>query len=224
MELSRISTCTIPLGEQQIDVALRAVEEAGYEKADLWGRMPHFSEDQALCDWETLADLSEEIGVAVANLGTYPGRYFAAETVEQQRAEMGKMKATIEAASYFGARSIRVMPGHGEDPSLLDTITPLFVEAAEYAREKGIYLGMENHAGSIAGDPDLCLQLCEAVDNEYFGVLYEPCNLLAGGVDYHEALDTFGDWITHCHIKDGRWEGDTFETVHLGEGEVDVVW
>lgn len=224
MELSRISTCTYPLREEQIEVALRAVAEAGFERADVWGRMPHFSEDQFLCDWEALAELSEDVGVQVANLGTYPGRFFAAETEQQRRAEMGKMQAAIEAASYFGARSIRVMPGHGEDPSIIETISPYFIEAAEYAADKGIYMGMENHAGSIAGDPDLAVDLCEKVDSEYFGVLYEPCNLLAGGVDYREALDTFGDWITHCHIKDGRWEDDSFERVHLGDGDVDFAW
>lgn len=224
MELSRISTCTYPLREQQIEVALEAVSDAGFEKADVWGRMPHFSEDQFLCDWEDLAELSDDTGVEVANLGTYPGRFFAAETEQQRQAELGKMRAAIEAASYFGARSIRVMPGHSENPSIIETITPFFIRAAEYAEQKDVYLGMENHAGSIAGDPILALQLCENVGNEHFGVLYEPCNLLAGGEDYREALNVFGEWVTHCHIKDGRWEDDEFQRVHLGDGEVDFAW
>ncbi|MFO7945477.1 MAG: sugar phosphate isomerase/epimerase family protein [Armatimonadota bacterium] len=224
MDLSRISTCTYPLREEEIDVALKTVAEAGFQKADVWGRMPHFSEDQFLCDWEQLARLSEELGVQVANLGTYPGRFFIAETEQQRQAELGKMQAAIEAASYFGSRSIRVMPGHGEDPSIVEKVTPYFIESARYAKSKGVYLGMENHAGSIAGDPELALHLCENVGNDHFGVLYEPCNLMAGGQDYKEALDVFGDRVVHCHIKDGHRVDDSFSRVHLGDGDVDFVW
>ncbi len=224
MDMTRLSTCTIPLRDKDIDYALGVLAEAGFNKADVWGRMPHFSEDQGLCDWPALRQLSADAGVAVANLGTYPGQFFTAETENQRRAEMGKMQATIEAAAYLGARSIRVMPGRGEDAAIVEAITPYFIEAAAYAAERGVYLGMENHAGSIAGNPQLALTLCLNVNSSYFGVLYEPCNLMHGGVDYKAALDVFGDWITHCHIKDGAIKDGEFHKTHLGEGDVDFVW
>ncbi len=45
-----------------------------------------------------------------------------------------------------------------------------------------------------------------------------------GDVDYKAAFETFKQWIVHVHIKDGKWDGDTFQRTHLGEGEVDVRW
>ncbi len=224
MDMSRVSTCTYPLREREIDYALEVCAEAGFKKADVWGRAPHFSEDQSLCDWPALKQISADLGIAVANLGTYPGNFFIAATENERQAEMGKMKAAIEGAAYFGARSIRVMPGHGEDPAIVDEVTSYFIEAAAYAAERGVYLGMENHAGSIAGNPEVVLRLCQNVNSPHFGVLYEPCNLHHGGVDYKAALDVFGDWVTHCHIKDGVIRDGQFSKTHLGDGDVDFVW
>jgi len=72
MDTSRISTCTYPMREREIDYALRVCAEAGFKKADVWGRAPHFSEDQSQCDWPALKQTAAELGIAVANLGTYP--------------------------------------------------------------------------------------------------------------------------------------------------------
>lgn len=224
MDTSRISTCTYPMREREIDYALRVCAEAGFKKADVWGRAPHFSEDQSQCDWPALKQTAAELGIAVANLGTYPGSFFIAATDVQREAEMCKMKAAIEGAAYFGARSIRVSPGHGEDPAIVDRVTPYFIEAAAYAAEKNVYLGMENHRGSIAGNPQVVAELCRNVNSPHFGVIYEPCNLLAIEVDYKQALDTLGDWVVHTHIKDGTWESGEYQRVHLGDGDVDFVW
>ena len=224
MDMSRVSTCTIPMHDREIAYALQVVAEADFTKADVLGRMPHFSADQGLCDWPGMRDLSSQFGVAIANLGTYPGQFFTAGTEAQRQAELARLKATVEAAVYFSARSIRVMPGRGADAATVEQVTPYFIEGAAYAAQRGIYLGMENHAGSIAGDLQLALRLCENVNSPYFGVLYEPCNLLFGGVDYREALEVFGDWIVHCHIKDGIVHDGKSQKMHLGEGDVDFVW
>ena len=47
------------------------------------------------------------------------------------------------------------------------------------------------------------VRLCEAVGSAFFGVLYDPCNLMQAGTDYRAALQTFGPHITHVHLKDG---------------------
>lgn len=224
MDLNRISACTYPMREKPCDYALRVLAESGVYRADLWGREPHFPElptDEKLA---AIEDLSADTGVAIANLGTYPGREFASEDADQREAELDKMRITIDAAKRLGARSIRVMPGHGEDPAIIDQIAPLMTRSAEYAETAGVYLGMENHRGSIAGNPRHALQLCEAVANPHFGVLYEPCNLWHAGVDYREGFDAFSEWIVHVHVKDGRRTSDGFERVHLGDGDIDVRW
>lgn len=224
MDMSRASTCSYPLREKDLDYTLGVLAAAGFGKVDLWGRAPHFSTDPAEVDPAQIEALCTRHGIAIGNLGSYPGRDFASADPAVRETAMEEMIATIDLAARFGARSIRILPGSGDDPAQVPLIAPQFRDSALYAETQGIYLGMENHAGSIAGNPPVALQLCEAVGSKHFGVLYEPCNLMHGKVDYKEAFAAFGEWITHVHVKDGAWVGDTFERRHLGEGVIDYRW
>lgn len=224
MEKERVSVCTYPLRAREPEYAFRVIAAAGIQKVDLWGRLPHFSPNPAECDLEALKTLATRYGLRIANLGTYPGAGFSSEDPAICEAALKEMFATLDAAAQLGARTIRVRPGEKDDPSLIERLVPWFQRSAEYAREKGVSMGMENHAGSIAGRPEACAQLCERVGSPYFGVLYEPCNLLHGGVDYKEALRQFGRWVVHVHVKDGRRTDGKFQRTHLGEGEIDYPW
>ena len=111
MNIERISACTYPLREQPFDYALEVLADSGVRKADLWGRSPHFPED---CDSAIVAQIeaaSARTGVAIANLGTYPGRAFSSDDEAERTAELDSMRRTIDAAAHLGCRSIRVMPG-----------------------------------------------------------------------------------------------------------------
>ena len=69
------------------------------------------------------------------------------------------------------------------------------------------------------------VRLCEAVGSAFFGVLYDPCNLMQAGTDYRAALETFGPHITHVHLKDGFVAaGGEWERCELGKGEIDFGW
>ena len=224
MDIQRISACTYVLREKPYEYALQVLADSGVYRADLWGREPHFPELPTDEQLTAIEEASASIGVTIANLGSYPGAEFASDDDEARAAELHKMRVTIDAAKRLGARSIRVMPGRGEDPAIVDRIAPLMAESAAYAENAGVYLGMENHKGSIAGSPPDALRLCKAVGSKHFGVLYEPCNLWHGGVDYREAFDAFSDWIVHVHVKDGVRTDDGFERVHLGQGDIDPEW
>ncbi|HPD15211.1 MAG TPA: sugar phosphate isomerase/epimerase family protein [Planctomycetota bacterium] len=224
MELTRISACTYPLRAKPAAEALAAMGQAGFKKVDLWGNVPHFSADPARCDPSALEAAARAAGVGIANLGTYCGGDFASDSEEVRARSLAEMKATIDLAARFGARSIRVRPGTSEDPAIIPRLVPLFAESAAYAATRGIYLGMENHGGSLAGNVEAAVRLCEAVGSPHFGILYEPCNLSHARVDYRAAFEAFKPWIVHIHVKDGRWAADKFQATHLGEGEIDYPW
>jgi sugar phosphate isomerase/epimerase len=224
MDLARFSTCTYPLRDAPYAEAFERLAATGLTRLDVWGRQPHFSADPAECDPDRFEAAAQAAGVSIANLGSYVGHNFDSDDATAVDAEMAKTVRTIELAKRFGARSIRALPGHGEDPAVVAKVAPHFRAAAKVAERHGIYLGMENHAGSIAGRPELVRGLCEQVGSRWFGVLYEPCNLLHGGVDYREALAVFRDWVTHVHLKDGRVTSSGFQRCHLGDGDVDVRW
>ncbi|MHB8994773.1 MAG: sugar phosphate isomerase/epimerase family protein [Armatimonadota bacterium] len=224
MDLSRLSSCTYPVREKPVSEALQIMADAGVTKADLWGSPPHFSLISTQVSLDDLLTQSAATGVAIANLGSYPGRAFASANPAVREAELAALRATLQAASALGSRSIRVLPGLGEDPAMIEQIAPYFAAAAPLAEELGLYMGMENHGGSIAGSPRDVKRLCELVGSKHFGVLYEPANLTHSGVDYKEAFDIFADHIVHIHMKDGTGFGPSFKRSHLGEGEIDYVW
>ena len=97
-------------------------------------------------------------------------------------------------------------------------MAPHFKEAAEYAEKLDIYMGIENHGGEISGNPKACREISEKVGSKYFGILYEPSNLMAAGVDYKEAYEAFKDHIVHVHIKDGAYNDEgKWERTMLGD-------
>ena len=107
---------------------------------------------------------------------------------------------------------------------MIDRMVPYYRRAAEYAAQKGVYMGIENHGGPISGNPELCAELFRKVDNPYAGILYEPCNLASAGVDYKRAFDVMRDYITHVHIKDTYEIDGKMRVVWLGTGVVDFRW
>lgn len=224
MDPTRVSSCTYPVRELPVTESLAIMAAAGLHKADLWGSPPQFSLISTQVSLDDLLKWSAETGVAIANLGSYPGRAFASANPAVRETELSALKTTLLAAKALGSRSIRVIPGLGDDPGQIDRIAPYFAAGAELAEQLGVYMGMENHAGSLAGSPTDVKRLCDLVGSRFFGVLYEPANLMHGNTDYKEAFDIFSQYIVHIHIKDGTGRGSTFQRTHLGEGEIDYPW
>jgi len=224
MDIARASACTYAMREKSFNQALRIVAEAGFKKADLWGGMPHFSIDGSEYSMDDLVKATRKYNVKIANIGTYCGSKFSSTHEDEVEKEITDTFRTIDIASLLGARSIRIVPGNGERATV-DKIAPYFKVCAEYAESKGVYMGFENHGGEISGTPEVCAELSEKVGSKFFGVLYEPCNLMHAGVDYKEAFKAFSQYITHVHIKDGATQSDgKFKATMLGDGEIDVKW
>ncbi|HAZ63101.1 MAG TPA: hypothetical protein DCZ72_05755 [Armatimonadetes bacterium] len=222
MKLDRFTACSIPLIGLPLGEALQTLADAGWQRIDLLGRMPHFSADPAEQDIADVEAAAAAAGVTIANLGTYLGRNFHDPDPAVVRADMELGLHGIERAARLGCRTARVLPGRGDDPAQIPVIAPHFAELAKAAEQAGIYLVMENHAGSIAGDPGLAVQLCEAVDSEYFGVIFEPANLLMGRVDYWSAYGTMRRWVHHVHFKDGHWVDGKYVATHYGDGDIRI--
>ncbi len=226
MDLSLLSTCTFPFRERPIADALPIIADAGYKRIDLLGRMPHFSLNPAEFDLSAFNGLLKQYDLEVANLGTYVGVGFASEVRAEQEAALSEVKETIDVAAEFNARSIRVFRPKSEidDPAMIERIVPWLQKAAEYGAQKGVYMGFENHGGPLCGDPEHCRNLSAAVGSPYFGVLYDPCNLMGAGVDYRSALETMIEHVTHVHFKDGAVDDNGFRRTMLGEGDIDFGW
>jgi len=224
MDMSRVSSCTICLHDRTLGEALDIISDAGFKNIDLLARLPHFSIDPEECDHDAIENMVAERGMQIANLGTYEGSSFVSESEDEWEAGLVNLRNAIDLATRFGARSIRITPGRPESPALFDRIVPYFQRGAEYAESKGIYMGIENHGGPISGNPEVLVDLCSRVGSRYFGVLYEPANLMAAGVEYESAFEIMRDCIVHIHIKDGKYVEGKWRGTMLGEGELNLNW
>jgi len=248
IDMARVSTCSIALNHLSADKAFEIIAAAGHKKVDVHEKI-HFLLFEDLCDPIELKATAEKHGLLIANLATYPGgglygrnfmysfhgwkvphpeRFtsfgFSSEDLEELKTELEQVKLTIDRASFFGSRAIRVFPGDDKYETL-DKMVPWFKRAAEYAAEKKIYMAFENEGTGISGVPEQCVELAEKVGSPYFGVLYEPGNLMFDtGTDYKKALETMKHHIVHCHFKDCKPVGDAYEMQHFGEGAIDFPW
>jgi len=224
LDVNRVSACSFPLKEQPLDYALKVISESGFDKVDLLARMPHFSVTDPEYSIDDLERLCDTYGVRIANIGAYCGRGATSDDPGEREAAVKEMADTLTVAKRLGSRTVRVAPGKGKREEI-DTLVPFFKDAAEVAERDGIWMGIENHGTEISGNPEACLEICDKVGSSHFGILYEPCNLMAAGTEYKEAFDIFQDHIVHVHIKDGDYNSDgKWERCMLGDGVIDAPW
>lgn len=223
--LSRLSATTFPFMKVSLDETLGILRNAGFRNVDLIGRAPHLSLNPAETDPRVVLEISKKRGVAIANLATYVGAGFASDDPAEQQKEFDDTIRAIDLAEILGARTVRGFRSpkydHAKD---IPKIAPQIRKCADYAGARNVYLCMENHGGEISGVPEKCRELCEKVGSKYFGVLYDPCNLLTKGADYKTGFEVMKDHIVHVHIKDGTKENASQKTTMLGQGLVDCKW
>jgi sugar phosphate isomerase/epimerase len=115
-------------------------------------------------------------GIALS--GTAVGNRFTLSPGAELDKEMASVKAWIDHAALMGAPHIRIFAGDagklGKDEAKAHCIRA--IEAAtEYAAQKGIFLGLENHGGIVAEPGDL-LDIVRAIRSPWFGINLDSGN------------------------------------------------
>jgi 3-oxoisoapionate decarboxylase len=223
MDMARVSACSYPLRKEPLEYTLDVIAGAGFRKVDLLGVDGHFPPDAPDDRVDALAQLAGARGLRIANLGTYYGRPLPG-TAEETEAEVALARRGLDAARRLGARSLRIHPGKDRSHETGFALVPFFRQVAREAEARGLLLGIETHGG-LSSDAPAMMELCREVGSPAFGVLFDPCNCAANGVDYRAAWETFRERVVHVHLKDGRKGADgKWARVHLGQGEIDAPW
>ncbi|MBI2925736.1 MAG: sugar phosphate isomerase/epimerase [Verrucomicrobia bacterium] len=123
--------------------------------------------------------------------GTAVGNDFTKPKGAERDKEIALVKKWVDHAAVLGAPHIRVFAGSAKDVPPAEA-KRLCIEALEecgdYAGQKGIFLGLENHGGIVA-EADGLLEIVRAVTSPWVGV-----NLDTG--NFHTA-DPYGD-LARC--------------------------
>ena len=174
--------------------------------------------------------LASEAGVGVAALGGGAVVALYGDEVEDRSTEIMKV---IDLADALDARVIRVftehdfnhskhyvLPAERVTDSLYEDLRIAFTAVGEYAAEKNVRLGIENHGGTSATGARL-KKLLDMVPCESVGVTYDPANFAYGGEDPYEALLAVQDRVVYTHWKDVARTATGVEYRAFGEGDID---
>lgn len=115
-------------------------------------------------------------GVAVS--GTSVGNTFTLPPGPERAKQVALVKTWIDHAAVLGAPHIRIFAGGAGKLSRGDAVKyalECIEECCEYAGQKGIFLGLENHGGIVA-QPSELLELVKAVKSPWFGVNLDTGN------------------------------------------------
>ena len=128
-------------------------------------------------------------GIAIS--GTAVGNVFTLPKGTKRDSQIAHVKKWIDNAAHMGAPHVRVFAG-GINGQSLKQAQSMCIEAleevGEYAGERGVFLGIENHGGIVAEAVSL-LKIVRATRSEWVGI-----NLDTG--NFHTD-DVYGD-IARC--------------------------
>ena len=128
-------------------------------------------------------------GIAIS--GTAVGNVFTLPKGTKRDSQIAHVKKWIDNAAHMGAPHVRVFAGGINGQSLKQAQSmciKALEEVGEYAGERGVFLGIENHGGIVAEAASL-LKIVRATRSEWVGI-----NLDTG--NFHTD-DVYGD-IARC--------------------------
>jgi len=136
----------------------------------------------------------DEVGLEICNLAT------------TLRGDIATMEATLAAAAAIGCKTVRG-PMATYDPS--KPYWEQFNEYREYLRscepmlkKYGIKFLIETHHGMMISSASSALRVLEGFDPEYYGLIYDPGNMVYEGYENYElGFEMLGDYLAHVHIK-----------------------
>jgi sugar phosphate isomerase/epimerase len=167
----------------------------------------------------SLRHLAKNYGVC------FSGAACGASTVQADAAKREKVLADIkkwvDATEHLGASHLRVFAGELPKGATTEEGVAWTVEilkpASDYAAQKGITLGIEDHGG-ITQRADVCLELMRKIDSPYCGINLDISNFVASSDDeQYQQIEATVSHATHTHIRETF--GDSHHSIDL-----DRVW
>lgn len=212
----------------------RRIGADGVELLDFFYRDVEVNRAQALA---TLA----ETGLVCSVFSV--AQNFAKLGAAERAAELTKVRFGVDEAVNFGAKTVRVFSGDLTEggPSLADArgwIIEGLTEAANYARDKGVRLALENH-GKLAGSGSQVRGIIEDVrakcGHDALGANPDTGNFLLVEQPSHEGVAEVAEYAYMVHFKDfapapaehsgfayQSLGGQKFVGTAVGEGAVDL--
>jgi len=148
--------------------------------------------------------------VAFKNGVTFSGAGCGASMVEADKGKrdqvLAQIKKWVDATDLLGASHLRIFAGRLPQGASVEQGIQWSVEvmkhACDYAGERGITLGVEDHDG-ITERAETALEILHRVDSPYAGINLDISNFAAKSTDEQYAeIEACIPYATHTHIRD----------------------
>src|SRR6185369_2686202 len=141
-------------------------------------------------------------GIALSSTGVRND--FSLADADKRKLEVQLVKDWIIVAAKLGAPVIRVFSGlkvpEGHTfESVLPWMTADFKECAEWGRQHGVILGLQNH-NDFLKTADQTIQLVKAVNSEWFGVILDIGSLRSA--DPYEEIEKLVPYAVSWQLKE----------------------
>lgn len=127
-----------------------------------------------------------------------------------QAGDLEGTELVLRAARRIGASFIRLgVPSYDGSRSygaLYERARKYLKEAEALCKQYGIKGLVETHHATIAASASAAYRLCEGLNPDYVGVLFDPGNMVHEGYEnYKMGMELLGPYLAHVHVKNTGW-------------------
>jgi len=178
-------------------------------------------------NWSTVRKAVEETGMVIPMMCASPD--FTIPDPLLRKREVDKEIYAIEMSAALGAKYCRVLSGQRRKDITREEGMNYVVDSINAciptAEKLGITLIIENHykddfwtEPEFAQMMDVFVDLVSRIDSKYFGVNYDPSNVIAAGEEPLELLEKIKHRVVTMHASDRYLANGTIEDLRKAEG------
>lgn len=138
----------------------------------------------------------------------------------------GAIDLCVDLAGPEGPASLDTTVGAPKGATF-DEVKNLLVERlgalCDYARERGVIVGIEPHVGDVLQTPQRARQLLDLVRHPALSLTFDISHFNVQGIPVEESVSLLAPHACFTHIKDERGVVPDFEFLIPGEGDFDYV-
>jgi sugar phosphate isomerase/epimerase len=143
---------------------------------------------------------------------------------QQRREAADEIAEWIDLAAELGVPVIRVFGGmrpEGFDvESAIQVVAETLARIAPRAESAGVAVGIETHDDFSSAAA--VRRVLEPLESRAVGAVWDMLHTARMGETPAQALELIGDRLLNVHLKDARRNGDVWELLPLGQGEIPV--
>ena len=196
--------------ELSLEDAIRKVVDMGFDQIEVWRVQTETLATQPLR--HQLRDFVTSLGSTIVGLNSADQAYFQSLSgPEDVGPALQGFKGDIDLSAdlggeyvcnFEGRRAVGATDADVEGP-IFEATRSLFHQACAYGAERGVRVLVEVHPFTLGTDVEWLCRLCDQLDPEQFGVIYDPCHFGVGLPDgYLEAIGKLGNRIKCVHFSD----------------------